>query len=113
MRFFLAPLVAVGFSLLAGCISAPNQPSLILQTSKAPDEYVQCVMPKLQEHSLAPVLSQSQRHYKIIVPSAVAADNVMEAYKAPKGGKIFLYERQLLAATPISSRFERVAHECL
>ncbi|GFM74470.1 MULTISPECIES: hypothetical protein [Pseudomonas] len=113
MRLLTLPAFAVVFALLSGCASAPNQPTLILQTSKAPDEYVQCVMPKLQEHSLNPVLSQSQRHYRIVVSSPVAADNVIEAYKAPAGGKVFLYERQLLASTLITSRFERAAQECL
>ncbi|MFJ4145685.1 hypothetical protein [Pseudomonas sp. NPDC089734] len=113
MRLFLVPAFTAAALLLGGCASAPNEPTLTLQTSKAPDEYVQCVVPKLQEEALTPTLSQSQRHYKIVVSSAIAADNVIEAYKAPTGGKVFLYERQLLTASFMPSRFERVAQECL
>ncbi|POR82796.1 hypothetical protein [Pseudomonas syringae] len=113
MRLSLFPAMTVVFALLSGCVSAPNQPTRILQTSKNPDEYVQCAMPKLQTHSLNPVLSQSQRHYKIIVSSPVASDNILEVYKAPAGGKVFLYERQLSASSLITSRFERAAKECL
>jgi uncharacterized lipoprotein YajG len=99
--------------LLAGCASAPNDPTLTLQTKKAPAAYAQCVLPKLQEDALNATVSQTQRSYRIVVSSKVAADDVLEAYKASNGGKVFLYERTLLASTFGPSRLERAAQECL
>lgn len=113
MRLLLVSTVALGFSVLVGCVSTPNQPTLTLQTAKTPEQYTECVMPKLQDRALQPSLSQSQRHYRIVLSSSVAADNVLEAYKAPTGGKVFLYERRLLASSFTPSSFERAAQECL
>lgn len=113
MRLSLVCTAAVAVSLLAGCTTAPNQPTLVLQTAKSPEQYTDCLMPKLQDRKFTPTLSQSQRHYRVVVSSAVAADNVIEAYKAPAGGKVFLYERRLLASSFTLSSFEQAAQECL
>jgi hypothetical protein len=113
MRLLFIPAIAVAYALLAGCASAPNDPTLILQTSKSPEAYAMCVVPKLQQNALNPSVSQTQRRYKIVVPSKVAADDVLEAYKSGNGGKVFVYERKLLASTFVSSSFERAAQECL
>ena len=113
MRPLFAPAMAFATLLLAGCASAPNDPTLTLQTKKTPAEYADCVVPKLQGSALHPTVSQTQRSYRIVVPSKVAADNVLEAYKAPNGGKVFLYERHLLASNFMPSSFERAAQECL
>ena len=113
MRPLFAPAMAFATLLLAGCASAPNDPTLTLQTKKTPAEYADCVVPKLQGRALNPTVSQTQRSYRIVVPSKVAADNVLEAYKAPNGGKVFLYERHLLASNFMPSSFERAAQECL
>ncbi|WCM49210.1 hypothetical protein OH720_19645 [Pseudomonas sp. WJP1] len=99
--------------LLAGCASAPNDPTLTLQTNKAPADYANCVLPKLQEDALSATISQTQRSYRIVVSSKVAADDVLEAYKASSGGKVFLYERALLASTFGPSPLERAAQACL
>jgi len=108
-------LLSLAFSplLLAGCASAPNDPTLTLQTSKTPAEYAECVVPKLQGSALHPMVSQSQRSYRIVVPSKISADNVLEAYKAGSGGKVFVYERHLLASNLLPSSFERAAQECI
>ncbi|MBB2886065.1 MULTISPECIES: hypothetical protein [Pseudomonas] len=113
MRPLFVPAMAVATLLLAGCASAPNDPTLTLQTKKTPAEYADCVVPKLQGNALNPTVSQTQRSYRIVVPSKVAADNVLEAYKAPNGGKVFLYERHLLASNFMPSSFERAAQDCL
>lgn len=112
MRTFFAPTLAFASLLLAGC-ATPNNPTLTLQTSKSPEEYTHCVVPKLQHDALVPTVSQTQRSYRIVVPSKVAADNVLETYKASNGGKVFLYERKLLASAFVPSTFERAAQECL
>lgn len=112
MRAFLTLTLAIASLLLAGC-ATPNDPTMTLQTSKSPEEYTHCVVPKLQHDALAPTVSQTQRSYRIVVPSKVAADNVLETYKAANGGKVFLYERKLLASAFVPSTFERAAQECL
>lgn len=68
---------------------------------------------EVQGSALNPTVSQSQRSYRIVVPSKVSADNVLEAYKAGKGGKVFIYERHLLASNLLPSSFERAAQECI
>ncbi|MGC5698872.1 hypothetical protein J4P02_01580 [Pseudomonas sp. NFXW11] len=113
MRALLVPAMTLATLLLSACASAPNDPSLVLQTHKTPSEYADCVVPKLQRDAQAPTVSQNQRGYRIVVSSKVAADNVLEAYKAPNGGKVFLYERHLLASSFTPSHFERVAQDCL
>jgi len=105
--------MAFGSLLLAGCASAPNDPTLTLQTSKTPAQYADCVVPKLQGGALNPTVSQTQRGYRIVVASQVSADNVVEAYKSGKGGKVFIYERHLLASNLLPSSFERAAQECI
>jgi uncharacterized lipoprotein YajG len=113
MRALFAPTLAVASLLLAGCASAPNDPTLTLQTSKTPAQYADCVVPKLQRSALNPTVSQTQRSYRIVVPSKVSADNVLEAYKAGTGGKVFIYERHLLASNFLPSSFERAAQDCI
>lgn len=97
MRSSIITGMALSLSLLVGCASAPNQPSLTLDTKKSPEAYTACLVPKLQENAFTANLSQSDRHYRIVMPSAVAADNVIEAYKASTGGKVFVYQRSLLS----------------
>lgn len=113
MRLLLVPAMAIGALLLAGCASAPNDPTLTLHTSKTPAQYAECVVPKLQSHALSPTVSQTQRSYRIVVPSKVSANNVLEAYKAGNGGKVFIYERHLLASNLLPSSFERAAQDCI
>ena len=107
-RLFFSAVLMMSGSLLAGCASAPNEPTLTLITQKSPEQFTACVMPKLQDNALSPSLSQTQLHYRIVVSSSVAADNVIEAYKASNGGKVFVYERSLL-----SSGFGRAAKDCV
>ena len=109
MRSFFVP---VAVSLLAGCVSAPNKPTLILQTSKSPEAYVQCVLPKLEKHGITSTVTQNSRHARVVLTSKIAADDVLEVYKAGDGGKVFLYERKPLASTITPSRLEQVAQDC-
>jgi ABC-type uncharacterized transport system auxiliary subunit len=113
MRFLSVSALAFGSLLLAGCASAPNDPTLTLQTSKTPAQYADCVVPKLQGSELNPTVSQTQRSYRIVVPSKVSTDNVLEAYKAGNGGKVFIYERHLLASNLLPSSFQRAAQDCI
>ena len=112
MRAFFAPALAFASLMLAGCGSAPNAPTLTLQTSKTPEAYVQCVLPKLEKHKITSTVTQNSRHAKVVLTSKIAADDVLEAYKAQDGGKVFLYERKPLASALTPSRLELAAQEC-
>jgi hypothetical protein len=112
MRAFFAPALAIASLLLAGCVTAPNAPSLTLQTSKSPEAYVQCVLPKLEKHGITSTVTQNSRHAKVVLTSKIAADDVLEAYKAGEGAKVFLYERKPLASTITPSRLELAAKDC-
>jgi hypothetical protein len=113
MRNLFLPALAVAALSLVGCTSTPNNPTMTLQTSKTPAQYADCVVPKLQNGAMAPTVSQTQRSYRIVVPSKISADNVLEAYKAGTGGKVFIYDRHLLASNLVPSTFERAAQDCI
>lgn len=106
MRMVLSALVVL--TLLTGCASVLDQPTVALATDKSPEEFAGCVMPKLEAKALNPSLSQGQRHYRISLTSAVAADKVIDAYKASAGSKVFVYERTVLAA-----EFEQATRDCV
>jgi hypothetical protein len=99
--------------LLVGCVSSANDPTLTLQTDKSPEQYVDCLVPKLKDKEMSPVVSGSERSYRVVVSSKVAVDTVLETHRAQDGGNVYLYERQLLASTFKPSSFERAAQECL
>ncbi len=90
-----------------------KRPDADLADPQDPAQYADCVVPKLQSSALNPTVSQTQRSYRIVVPSKVSADNVLEAYKAGNGGKVFIYERHLLASNFLPSSFERAAQDCI
>lgn len=113
MRSMFVPALAGASSLLAGCASAPNAPTAEFQTTKLPEAYVQCVVPKFDKHGLTSNVTQNSRHARIVVTSKIAADNILEVYKSQDGGKVFLYERKPLASTIVASRFEQTARDCL
>lgn len=112
MRSFFVPALAFASLLLAGCVSAPNAPTLTFQTDKSPEAYAQCVVAKLEKHGITSTVTQNSRHAKVVLISKIAADDVLEAYKAQEGGKVFLYERKPLASALTPSRLELAAQEC-
>ena len=112
MRSFFVPALAFASLVLAGCVSAPNAPTLTLQTDKGPEAYAQCVVTKLEKHGITSTVTQNSRHAKVVLTSKIAADDVLEAYKAQDGGKVFLYELKPLASALTPSRLELAAQEC-
>ncbi|WP_010171827.1 hypothetical protein [Pseudomonas sp. PAMC 25886] len=113
MRVLLVPAMAFASVLMAGCASAPNAPTLTLQTAKEPEAYVQCVVPKFEKYEMTATVTRNSRHARIVVSSKIAADNILEVYKAQDGGKVFLYERKPVASPFKPSRFEHAARDCL
>ena len=113
MRPACVPVVMIAAWLLAGCASSPNNPTSTLQTDKSPEQYVDCLVPRLKDKEISPVVSASGRSYRVVVPSKIAVDTVLQTHSAQDGGKVYLYERQWLASTFNPSSFERAAEECL
>lgn len=113
MRLAGVPVVILASWLLAGCAASPNSPTSSLQTDKSPEQYVDCLVPKLKDNAMSPVVSGSDRSYRVVVSSKIAVDTVLETHRAQDGGKVYLYERQLLASTFRPSSIERAAQECL
>jgi hypothetical protein len=111
MRVLSMAAVTLTCALLAGCSISANGPSSTLQTDKTPEQYVDCIVPKLKDYELS--VSHSERSSRIVVSSKVTVDKVLETYKARNGGKVYLYERQLLASSLTPSSIERAALECL
>lgn len=111
MRLLYVLVVTFTCMLLAGCSTSTNDPSSTLQTDKTPEQYVDCVVPKLKDDTFS--VSHSERSSRIVVSSKVTVDKVLETYKARNGGKVYLYERQLLASSLSSSSLERAVLECL
>lgn len=95
MRIPTLSCLAVALAVVAGCTSTPNQPTLELTTSKSPEAYSTCVVEKLREGHQQPDLSQSNRGYRVVLASPVAASNVIEAYKGNTGGRVYVYQRSL------------------
>jgi len=112
MRSFFVPAMAFASLLLTGCATAPNAPTLTLQTGKDPETYLKCVLPKLEKRGVTSTVTQNSRHAKVVLSSKVAADDVLEAYKSQDGAKVFLYERKPLASAITPSRLELAAQEC-
>lgn len=110
MRFALS--LGLSALLLAGCVSAPNNPNQILQTSKSPEDYAQCVFPRVQKDKPAATLTGSQNHFRIVMGSKIAADDVIEIHKSSEGSKVSLYERAPLTS-PFGTSLEKAARKCL
>ncbi|AHD15608.1 hypothetical protein C163_18340 [Pseudomonas sp. FGI182] len=107
MRFLPLAAASFTFTLLAGCASAPNQPTKELLTAKSPEAFSACVMQKLQENQQSPNVTHTSRSYRVILSSPVAADNVIETFKGDTGGKVYVYQRGLF-----SENLVRVASQC-
>jgi hypothetical protein len=98
--------------LLVGCGSTPNNPSVDLNTQKTPADYVACIYPKWQKIKPEASLTESKGHYKILVSSKVAADNILEVYKGNPNTRVFLYQRAPLSSL-VHSNLELAARDCL
>ncbi|WP_433741082.1 hypothetical protein [Pseudomonas putida] len=113
MRVLFLPTMTLASVLLTGCSFSPNDPTSTLQTHKSPEQYVDCVEPKLKDDKINPAVSENNRGYRIVVSSKIAVDDVLEAYETDNGAKVYLYDRRLATSTLHTSRLERAALECL
>lgn len=111
MRFLM--LSSVLALTLTGCGSTPNNPSVDLETSKSPSDYVQCVFPKWQQAKSSATMTESKGHYKLLVSGKVAQDDILEVFKGNPNTRVFLYQRAPLANAFGRSALEKSARECL
>ncbi|WP_296182032.1 hypothetical protein [Pseudomonas sp. UBA1879] len=98
---------------LSGCGSTPNNPSVDLETAKAPGEYAQCVFPKWQQIKPETTMTEGKNHIKLLVSSKVSQDDILEVFKGNPNTRVFLYQRAPLAAAFGRSALEKAARECL
>lgn len=93
---------------LAGCAS-PGQPTGSKLTSKTPEAYAACVLPKWQV--LAPLTTQKSisNGYRITAPSAVYSDEVLEVVKYHDGSRATFYKGSFLSTDSL----RQSARECL
>ncbi|MDD2050550.1 hypothetical protein [Pseudomonas putida] len=93
---------------LAGCAS-PGNPTGSKLTSKTPEEYADCVLPRWQ--ALAPLSTQKSisHGYRLIAPSAVASDEVLEVVEYQDGSRATFYKGSFLS----SDKLRQVARDCL
>ncbi len=111
MRFLL--LTSVLAMSLAGCGSTPNNPSVDLETPKPASDYAQCVFPKWQQMRPETTMTESKGHYKLLISSKVAADDILEVFKGNPKTRVFLYQRAPLSSAFGRSALEKAARECL
>jgi hypothetical protein len=110
MRFFV--MTGSLSLLLTGCGSTPNNPSVNLDTKKTPADYVACVYPKWQKAKPEATLTESKNHFKILIPSKIAADEILEVYKGNPNTRVFLYQRTPLSSL-VPNNLEKAVRECL
>ncbi|MDD2092468.1 hypothetical protein DQ397_003096 [Pseudomonas sp. CK-NBRI-02] len=93
---------------LAGCAS-PGQPTGTKLTSKTPEAYAACVLPKWQ--AMAPLTTQKSisNGYRITAPSAVTSDDVLEIVKYHEGSRATFYKGSFLS----TDKLRTAARECL
>ena len=93
---------------LASCAS-PGKPTGSQMTNKTPEEYAACVLPKWQE--LAPQTTQKSisSGYRIVAPSAVASDEVLDILKSHEGSHAVFYRGSFFR----DDKLRHAARECL
>lgn len=109
------PLITLcaGLLALAGCATAPNSPSLVLDTQKTPSQYAECVFPKWQKEKPGSTLTQSRNQATIVAEGKVAADQILEVHRATNGSQVSIYLRGPLPGGIGHTRLEKSARECL
>ncbi|MBH3426191.1 hypothetical protein [Pseudomonas alkylphenolica] len=93
---------------LAACAS-PGNPTGSKETAKTPEEYAACVLPRWQ--AIAPQTTQKSisKGYRIIAPSAVASDEVLEVVEYKEGSRATFYKGSFLSG----DKLRQVARDCL
>ncbi|WP_416424670.1 hypothetical protein RAM80_02580 [Pseudomonas sp. App30] len=93
MRLPLLSLFAV--VCVAGC-ATPNSPNKTFTSLKSPQEVGECIAPKWQALRPDTESSGNSRHYRLVVSSKLAADEILEIYKTSNGSEVSWYQREPL-----------------
>jgi hypothetical protein len=87
---------------LAACAN-PGKPTASKLTSKSPEDYAACVLPKWQALSPQTTQKSINHGYRLTAPSAVTSDEVLE------GSRATFYKGSFLS----SDKLRLAARECL
>ncbi|OUM34789.1 hypothetical protein B8W72_10025 [Pseudomonas putida] len=104
-RIFVASALVAS---LVGC-ATPGNPTASKLTSKSPQQYAACVLPKWQ--AVAPQATQKSiaHGYRLTAPSAVASDDVLDVVDAREGSRATFYKGSFLSGDTL----RQAAKECL
>ncbi|WP_054912359.1 hypothetical protein [Pseudomonas sp. NBRC 111127] len=104
-RISISSLLIAG---LAGC-ATPGKPTASKLSSKTPQEYAACVLPKWQ--AVAPQATQKSiaHGYRLTASSAVASDDVLEVIDSGEGSRATFYKGSFLSG----DKLRQAAKECL
>ncbi|MEN5300901.1 MULTISPECIES: hypothetical protein [unclassified Pseudomonas] len=93
---------------LAACAN-PGKPTASKLTSKSPDVYAACVLPKWQALSPQTTQKSISHGYRLTAPSAVTSDEVLEVVEYHDGSRATFYKGSFLS----SDKLRLAARECL
>ncbi|MFJ4452951.1 hypothetical protein ACIP1G_03520 [Pseudomonas sp. NPDC089392] len=104
-RILVASLLVAS---LTGC-ATPGNPTASKLTSKPPQQFAACVLPKWQ--ALAPKATQKSiaHGYRLTAPSAVATDDVLDVVEYHDGSRATFYKGSFLSG----DKLRQAARECL
>jgi len=107
LNFRILFCAALGVSLV-GCAN-PGKPTASKLTHKTPSEYAACLLPKWQ--AVAPLTTQKaiSHGYRLIAPSAVTSDEVLEVVEYREGSRATFYKGSFLSG----DKLRRAARDCL
>lgn len=108
---------AVGFALLAGCVSTAdlerNEPSIRTTTQKNPKAYALCVFPKWQAARTDSSMVETERGYRLWVASNNMADELLDIESTQGGSSVTLRQRMPWSAMMGRSAIESSVRSCL
>ena len=89
--------------------ATPGKPTASKLSSKTPQEYAACVLPKWQ--AVAPQATQKSiaHGYRLTASSAVASDDVLEVIDSGEGSRATFYKGSFLSG----DKLRQAAKECL
>lgn len=110
-------MVALGFIVLAGCVSPAdlesNDPTITAKTSKDPKRYALCVFPKWQAARADSSMVETENGYRLWVASNSMTDELLDIEAKPDGSSVVLRQRMPWSAMMGRSAIEKSVRSCL
>lgn len=114
MRILIA---AVAMVMLAGCASTESllggEPSSSYKTSKTPQQYAKCVVPKWQSARRGVSSFETETGYRVVAEYEWNTDEVLDIASVKTGASVRHYQRADWAAMPGRSAIESAVRSCL